>query len=110
MEKRIISNREQKATCAALYAVGSVIPAEGIPLLTLQATLCAHLENTVFQGLISRLRHLRILDVESSTVRVIRGSEWKDGLEKLRLLGEALKTDPSLQAFQPEEVEPLAPN
>jgi hypothetical protein len=83
-----------RATLAALYALGTTVPEEGIALEELRTRLASHLEEKTFHGLLEELQRRKVLTL--ALIRdqrtLLRGPEYTDGLERLRLTAEQMKT------------------
>lgn len=60
------------------------------------AGLANHLSPEVFKGLVRELENMKLIKsvrAPAGTTALMRGPEYADGLEKLRLLGENLRQD-----------------
>lgn len=82
-----------RATYAALYALGTTIPPQGMAYDDLRSTLGAHLDKDTFHGLICELQRRKVVAAfpPGRARLVLRGPEYHDALERLRLAGESLK-------------------
>ena len=82
-----------RATFAALYALASTIPEDGIPEQEIRDRLAGHLDPETFIGLVHELQRRQVITVRQTKERrmLFHGREYKDGLERLRLAGESLK-------------------
>ncbi len=86
--------RHVKATYAALYAMGSAIPKEGISSIRLATDLAKHLDSETLQGLLLELERRRIVRImldQAYPPFIFREQEYIDGLERLRLAAEQIR-------------------
>lgn len=85
------------ATYAALYQMAKFIPAPGIGLEILAAIAVESkkLDRPTFDGLISELERRRVVAIvpRGPELVLMRGREYADGLERLRLVGENFRRE-----------------
>lgn len=89
---RNAENIKLRATYAALCAVGSVIPHRGIEVSELRRALAPHLDEETLEGLVRELGRRKIVSIPLKDPAIlVRGSEYMEGLERLRLACDSLR-------------------
>lgn len=85
-----------RATYAALYSVAAAVPEAGVGLNVMAESLGHHLDRRTFDGLVSELERRKVLDLVPRGFEVVlmRGREYVDGLERLRLVAESFNREP----------------
>lgn len=90
MKNPLPTPRQLKATYAALYALGEAIPEGGIDSGVLFMALQRQLDLPTFNGLVDTLVRGKIASKRGKVLD--RGPEFADGLERLRLAGQGIRT------------------